>query len=797
MKRILIVLFVLGLSIQLTMAKRINTITAEKVAKSFFLQQMPDKANKTIELKLIQTYYASLQNQTSESSSQTPLFYIYNINDNEGFVIVTADDNMPPILGYSTSGGYFNENVPPALSEFLENYKMQIVFIIQNKLDAPSEIKTEWNDLESNEPVRGTKNLAGVNPLITTKWDQGQYYNDYCPFDQTEQKHTYVGCVATAMAQIMKYWEYPSQGIGFHSYVHPDYGTLWANYGGETFYWAQMPIQVTSTNLIVSSMMYDCGVSVDMDYGVDGSGAYLSSVVDALITYFGYSNSVSYVDKFNFNNSSWTQKLKDELNAGRPIQYRGQGNGAHSFVCDGYDNNDFFHFNWGWSGQYNGYFSLTSLNPYTYDFTTNQAAIIGIKPPAGNGTPQPVTFKVDMTGQTVSPDGVHIAGNFQGWDPGATLMTHQVGGIYSYTVNLDPGTAVEYKFINGNNWNQVELVPSMCAVSLSTFNRSFTLPDEPLVLQPVCFGSCEPCIKPMVPVTFRVDMKWQTVSPDGVHIAGNFQDWDPSKTIMTDQGNNFYDFTINLTPGDNIEYKFINGNTWAQVEIVPSACGPEPDYNRQFVVPDVETIVPAVCFNSCSSCPSSLVNVTFKVDMTGENISADGIHIAGNFQGWNPSTTLMTDMGNNIYSFSTLLMPGTQVEYKFINGSNWDQSENIPASCGLLPNNNRYVMIQSVDMVLPLVRFSKCGANSINDWGTEIGNRITLYPNPVSNNLYLEELQFKDAMVTILTLDGQIVSTNSIYGGKGSINVESLNAGIYFIKVATTDEIMVRKVIKE
>jgi hypothetical protein len=228
----------------------------------------------------------------------------------------------------------------------------------------------------------GRKNVSvstAVSPLVQTKWDQSPYYNNLCPYDNSKGERTVTGCVATAMAQVMNYWEYPKKGTGFHSYNHSKYGTLNANFGSTTYDWANMPNELTSSSSTVqknavATLMYHCGVSVDMDYNVSsegGSGAYVISSRSpvthcteyALKTYFGYKTSIQGVQKADYTTTNWKNLLKAELDASRPIVYAGFGDGGHCFVCDGYDNNDYFHFNWGWGGLYDGYFALNALIP--------------------------------------------------------------------------------------------------------------------------------------------------------------------------------------------------------------------------------------------------------------------------------------------------------------------------------------------------------------------------------------------------------------------------------------------------
>jgi len=230
---------------------------------------------------------------------------------------------------------------------------------------------------------------------MTTTWSQSPYYNALCPGGSVS------GCVATAMAQIMKYWNYPAQGSGFHSYNHPNYGTLSANFGGTTYQWSSMPNSVNSSNNAVATLMYHCGVSVDMNYSPNLSGAYVVSSASpvqhcseyAFKTYFGYESSLQGVERRHYSTSQWVQLLKAELNASRPVLYAGFGTGGgHAFVCDGF-NGDYFHMNWGWGGLYDGYFLVDALNPDgtgtgggTGGYNSGQQAVIGVKPPQVNQT---------------------------------------------------------------------------------------------------------------------------------------------------------------------------------------------------------------------------------------------------------------------------------------------------------------------------------------------------------------------------------------------------------------------------
>ena len=318
-----------------------------------------------------------------------------------------------------------------------------------------------------------------------------------------------------------------------------------------------------------------------------------------------------------------------------------------------------------------------------------------------------VTFKVDMSEQTVSPLGVHVAGNFQGWNPGATLMTDQGANIYAVSLSLPAGNYYEYKFVNGNTWPGAEIVPAGCAVG---GNRFFTVPAQNTILPAPCFGSCVACVVPTVDITFQVDMAFQTVSPDGVHIAGSFQNWNTAGSPMTLVSGSIYAATFSLEVGNSYEYKFINGIAWGQDETVPAECA--AGSNRVINVPEVNTTLDPICYAMCTACPvPAQVDITFQVDMSNEVISPNGVHLTGDFQGWNYGLTPMTLIGDGIYQATVSLTELDHHTYKFVNGNVRSKSENVPATCAestLFNGNARFFDVPGVNTTLDLVCFGKC-----------------------------------------------------------------------------------------
>lgn len=395
MKRSLLTLL---LAISLTMAANpIDENTASSLAQSFW------KANHIIGVRNGMAYTANAAEAHFVNVAQQcgyTEFYIFNNEAGPGFVIIAADDCVYPILGYSYDNSLDYASLPPNFMGLLDDYASQIRMAVTSRATASEEIRHEWICLGQgkNLPIRSEKAVA---PLIATRWGQSPYYNALCPFDNSAQERTLTGCVATSMAQVMKYWSYPEHGSGTHSYTpytHPEYGSLYVDFSSINYQWSAMPNQVNSSNTAVATLMYHCGVSVDMDYGISGkpdygSAAYTTSNGNrpcaelALQTYFDYKSSLHGAYKSNYTDSQWTNLLKNELDNSRPMMYGGYGNsGGHSFICDGYDNNNYFHFNWGWEGYCDGYFYINNLNPSSSNFSTNQQALVGIEPAySGNG----------------------------------------------------------------------------------------------------------------------------------------------------------------------------------------------------------------------------------------------------------------------------------------------------------------------------------------------------------------------------------------------------------------------------
>lgn len=367
------------------LANPIDTNTAKSAVKTFWESTYTSSLQKSnIDYQLI---YQAKSNQ--KDNNQKTFYYVYNVSD-KGFVIISADDRVVPILGYSNESSFNPNQIPPSLSEILTQYQQTIEYVIKNNIAASEEITVSWQNLKNGIAIYQKATQTTVEPLIKTNWSQSKPYNNNCPYDNSQNKRCVTGCVATAMAQVIYFWKSPAHGYGSHYYTHSTYGTLSADFKNTTYEYDSMQLCYADSTIIVgqdeiATLMYHCGVSVNMNYGVDASGAQLieneygiNNAERALHNYFGFYEAYGRY-KSDFSESEWINMLKNNLDSSQPIVYAGSNIGSHAFVCDGYDENNYFHFNWGWNGHYNGYFLLTDISPADCDFSGNQQAIFNIK----------------------------------------------------------------------------------------------------------------------------------------------------------------------------------------------------------------------------------------------------------------------------------------------------------------------------------------------------------------------------------------------------------------------------------
>lgn len=350
-------------------------VTRAKAIGQKFASAKFNKEQKDSELQLV---------YTGVSSRGETCFYAFNSGDN-GFVIVSADDRFRPIVGYSDEGPFVTENMSPELAFYLDK-------IIEARTSRAAVIddrtEEEWQSVATTGKLLSRNGGRSVDYICQTKWNQDSPYNLYAPeASGGPGGRCYAGCVATAMSQVMKRWDYPEHGSGSHTYSSggwwgPYYPNLTANFGATYYDWDNMPYKITGASPqeqieAVATLMYHCGVSVNMGFASDGSGANSEDVPDAIKTYFTYSDEakIRYRDNYNLNN--WQNLLKEQFDLGWPVYYAGHSDsGGHAFVCDGYDDDNLFHYNWGWGGSNDGWFVIDEI-----DYAGWASAVINFVPP--------------------------------------------------------------------------------------------------------------------------------------------------------------------------------------------------------------------------------------------------------------------------------------------------------------------------------------------------------------------------------------------------------------------------------
>lgn len=383
-------------------AEQINQSKASAIAQNF-LSKINTSITTQSNNRLTLAYTAK-----SVSNPTQNCFYVFNKGIKDGFIIVAADDCvLTEVLGYCNYGEYDNNNLPANFKWWIDQYQREIDYAIKNRLSTTSTI----------QPF-----ATSVSPLLgNIAWNQGDPYNLLCPTltnASGETERTVTGCVATATAQVMRYYKWPAKGTGSNSYTWEKGGkTLSVDFSKSTYDWDNMTETYNSNSSTteknaVAKLMYDCGVSCNMEYNLSSAGGSAASAydqVEGLYNYFGYDLGMEHLTRDYYKLTDWNSIIKNEIDNSRPILYRGTGNGGgHAFIIDGYNTSGYFHFNWGWGGSSDGYFVTTALNPgelgigggaggYNY----NQGMTIGIQPAQASSTET-----IEMTN-----DGLQISGD--------------------------------------------------------------------------------------------------------------------------------------------------------------------------------------------------------------------------------------------------------------------------------------------------------------------------------------------------------------------------------------------------
>ena len=425
-------------------AKEVNKQTAEKIAANAFAKLDNNKNIVNFQVKEVLTVY----------SDDIIAFYIVNFKPT-GFIILSASDATMPILGSSTESNFLLENLPPQLDYLLNCYKTQIKEVEKQKIVPTEEIKLKWDKYSGKETTGISSSIiksattlpSQVSPLVTTTWGQDAGYNRFCPVVNSGGSggYAFAGCVATAMAQILKYWGCKVNESKTHSYKPANYDTLSVDFNVADYQWNLMGN--TPSDQYNAQLIRDCGVAVDMNYGPIESGAPLDLAQYAFSYYFGFKNTSVYAPKSGYaDDTAWKNALKQDLCLGRPILYGGSTSGTspklHVWVIDGYDSNDNFHCNWG-NGVVGAYYPLTYLCPSTLNYNISQLAILNLEPVMSDCS--------EINGSTT----ICISGasfNVPNLPAGATVTWDKSSNI---TFNNQPGNPKTF-IANGSGFGWIE-----------------------------------------------------------------------------------------------------------------------------------------------------------------------------------------------------------------------------------------------------------------------------------------------------------------------------------------------------
>lgn len=418
-------------------------VTPDEARQKITKFMNPRRANAISEssLQLVATSHYQVQKETMAAS-----YYVFNVGEGQGFVIAAADDRIPAVLGYSSKGQFDPQHMPENMKAWLQGYNDQMAYL---------------NEHPEAAAPRKTVSGGSIAPLLQSEWDQGNPYNLLCPEDGGQ--HSVTGCAATAMAQVMYFWQWPKQTAAeIPGYKSSDKGFVMpAIPAGKSIDWENMVPKYTGSETdaqkqAVAELMLLCGTAVQMNYSASSSAASTSYVADAWVNYLDYDAATIYENRSSYRLAAWNQKVYDELAAGRPVLYAGQSSGGgHAFVIDGYGGDDYFHVNWGWGGGSNNYFLLSILDPgsnsgigassstdgYSYD----QGAIFGAQPNTGIS---PSVTPIMTTSSISAPSGLEVTRtattqDFQVdvtasfWNmTGITCTFDMAYGVYDETDNL-------------------------------------------------------------------------------------------------------------------------------------------------------------------------------------------------------------------------------------------------------------------------------------------------------------------------------------------------------------------------
>jgi Peptidase C10 family/Spi protease inhibitor/Secretion system C-terminal sorting domain len=786
--------------------------------------------------------YTCSEKVTTRSSDVIAYYYIFNIGDENGFVIVSGDDRAKDILGYSENGSFQRENMPENFRYWMKFYEKELKALSAISEDTAITTPTRLPYATTLQTAGANPYASFINPLLAAiQWDQSKPYNILCPILDSIQTPT--GCVATAMAQVMKYHQWPVKGTNKKTYKSEKVNdSLTVDFSMTTYDWANMknkyngfnssPIQDTA----IATLMYHCGVAVNMEYEKYASSAFSNDIPAALINYFGYDKNAQLYSRDYFSETEWINLLKTELNASRPVLYGGSdtdGSG-NQFICDGYDSDNLFHFNWGWSGSYNGYFELSSLNCLnpgigggTGGFSIGQDMVIGIQKPTETSVKTYQLFLLnaikvnqdsiarDSTfnlsygyanygGNTF--DGAIALGLYQG-DSLVSIMNNDTANIPSYYGETDykanslsfPLSVTEgiyqlYSIFKGNdqsNWSVMRYktgTPYSLIVTVKPTTVTFTTPD----------------LYPKLALTESIKVKGKLYKGKTARLSaiiqntgGEFNSYLIFKITSTEDENTYQYLSIepiNIPAGTTKTIEFSGKITLNPGEYVLNLLY---DFKNDQSNYALDLLTP-VANNSINVAVSNAPELASKLSLTEKISLADSILVRGS------NATLKCKVKNSGGYFNNYLLG-----YIFKSTENISIDNIGPVKVILDTNEekevtfNKDLMLEEGSYILALYYFddsisggrasftpdaySKTSFTVINPTDLEKNTieKPSIYPNAATGSF---SVQSSSLIKSILILDisgKQISKIMPLTAGTVSVNSSHLSNGVYLIKIET------------
>ena len=827
-------------------AKEITQQQAQIVAQQFLTNHTNTTLRKQAPATTLSHRYTQLH-----TDGTTPLYHIFNQAEN-GFIIVAGDDNIAPIIGYSDNGTFDPNNLPDNFKAFLECCNQTIETTLKyNK-------KHNVQNIEEQEET-GEENFAPfIEPLLgEICFTQSAPFNNLCP--QQNGVNTAVGCVAVSVGQVMAYYQYPTKGTGSNTYTTSSYKIkLSVNFGETTYNWDNIlptyrkGAYTEEQAEEVAKMLFHCGVATNMDYGVGFSGSNNTYAMIALTSYFGYDKNIRLENRAQYSQTQWENLIKKELNQNRPIIYSGISaiSGGHAFNCDGYDENDMFHINWGWGGYCNGYFSLRLLesditNPEEQHagYALRQNMVIGIQPATENSTSQ-------LKHQIELKDGLYYEEetdeiSFECCNYGLKSFSGEIAlGIYDqennyigicdeskeqvtlgilrtkiYKINgskiptqpKDYRLAPYYKANDSTEWLPIPGGPNMPPALIFDYNEdstAITLQNlEQFEESPLQVLSLKPIGNVYQKRTARFAAKVKNISdteyygPIVVYMVNYDKD---NEKIMSE------DFPVTLKSGEEAEYEI-------QIENVNTSVGDyycyiaydsydsywTTIYGEYYDSPDVDFSVLAA--------PTEEAQVTLTQSLSFQNTTTTTFNNTDtpiltatitNKSGYaqiNVAAVILDGNKKPIYSFATKKLMLDQ-----------DETADISYLCDFieLSNGKHYLNLQYYDpfaetpkwkMLTPtnknLLQFTISNGETSATQNTEQTNTI-IYPTKTKDfiNLTAEE---EILNATIYSITGVEIKTIDLNTNTATIDLQNLAAGIYLVTINTTNYTETVKIIKE